>query len=309
VVDVLIPLYLIKCIVKKHNPKAKRLYKEYKKLCARAKCLDIEEIKEIIGILDKIKFLNKYYCTHKAAYEARMEHRNSCIVPCCRDYGHDMQFILIKEKINICENQLIQLYTLLLEEKKEEITTSADIKDIENKEEDTDIIEEIKTFRQKRVNDEKETNRVIGDYIKKNKVILKEKKEAIDKIYSELLRFIPKDTKHIYYLMICMIFSVLAMIHLIKTKIIPSTTYTKEISLFFTHRMIKKYNNIRDHINEQLLGEILCMSGILNSRDELTSDVLRRVVIAWEKSNVDPDLSFFLISINKGGFTYHILKK
>src|SRR5579883_882606 len=86
-----------------------RLYRKYKKVCNFADSLDLDKVHSLPSLADKVTFLHKCYVAYIAAWEARMEHRNKCVVPECRDWGHELQFILIKQKIDTSESLLEEI--------------------------------------------------------------------------------------------------------------------------------------------------------------------------------------------------------
>src|SRR5579872_2882101 len=100
-----------------HFKKANELYKQYKKTCKIAYKLHPEKvnitINDIPTIQENIKYLFKCYIWYKNAYENRMKHRNYAFTPETSDYGHNKQFILIQDKINICNDRLELLYDKL----------------------------------------------------------------------------------------------------------------------------------------------------------------------------------------------------
>src|SRR5438876_10338455 len=91
-----------------HYNNALKLYKNYKKICDVAYNLDVD--KHINDPNEKAKYLLKYYVLMNKAYDARMKHRKYAFVPECYDLGHDKQFKLINDKINLCEEKLYELY-------------------------------------------------------------------------------------------------------------------------------------------------------------------------------------------------------
>ena len=86
-----------------HRPTAKKLYTAYKDICSKADEFDIENN-------SNIQYLTRAYIWLNSAFDARMKHRKYAFVPECYDEGHDFQFTLIKQKINLCETKLAELY-------------------------------------------------------------------------------------------------------------------------------------------------------------------------------------------------------
>lgn len=90
-----------------HHDMAVKLYLNYKKICNRIEKLHID--RQFSDNIDNIKFLLEYYDLLNKAYSARMEHRQYAFVPECYDEGHNIQFQLINNKIQICEDRICQL--------------------------------------------------------------------------------------------------------------------------------------------------------------------------------------------------------
>lgn len=86
-----------------HRSVAKKLYDTYKNICLKAEKFDIDKS-------TSIQYLTKAYVWLNRAFDARMKHRKYAFVPECYDEGHDFQFILIKQKIELCEAKLAELY-------------------------------------------------------------------------------------------------------------------------------------------------------------------------------------------------------
>ena len=91
-----------------HFSTATKLYLNYKKICNVAYSLNIH--KEIPDTNEKIDYLNKCYVWLNKAYEARMAHRKYAFVPECYDDGHNKQFEIINNKMDICEKKLFAIY-------------------------------------------------------------------------------------------------------------------------------------------------------------------------------------------------------
>lgn len=90
-----------------HYKKAQRLYLHYKKLCESANNLDIN--KPITNRRKKIAHLRRCHNLLAKAYNARLQHRNYAFAPECYDFGHNLQFQIIQEKIDRCSDELYAL--------------------------------------------------------------------------------------------------------------------------------------------------------------------------------------------------------
>lgn len=210
----------------------------------------IDDVDSISSVKEKITFLNRCYASYIAAYGARFEHRDRCVVPDCRDWGHDQQFIIIQNKIDKCELRLEKLYDeIILHQQKdfdllveEENNTTYDAK-----EEDLSFMDNVKSFKQKRSDDTKETNKIIANYIKENRVILKRKKEMIDFCYAALLKFVKSD-KLVYHHMMCMMMIILKVYYGTKGK--DFCDYDNTESFVLSSKAINAYTNMRDFFSE-----------------------------------------------------------
>ena len=90
-----------------HYQYALELYLKYKKLCNMANKLDIYKPGE--SRRKKIAHLRQCHKLLVKAYNARLIHRNYAFAPECYDFGHNLQFQIIQEKIDKCKNELINL--------------------------------------------------------------------------------------------------------------------------------------------------------------------------------------------------------
>jgi hypothetical protein len=173
-----------------HIGPAKILYKKYKKICDVAYNLDLN--KNVSNIEEHVKYIIECYEMFNKAYDARMAHRKYAFVPECYDYGHDYQFIFIKNKILECEKILSELQmqyhrALMYETNNYTILNN---EDVNIKEEDIfniDIIPKTIMESNKRRNDtEQDVNEIMDKYIKENQEILK-KKEILNRLFIECI--------------------------------------------------------------------------------------------------------------------------
>lgn len=93
-----------------HYPVAKKLYNKYKKICETAYKMDVDHVNNIKDKNNQIRHIMKCYVWLNKAFNARLAHRKYAFVPECYDNGHDMQFLLIRNKINKCEQFLSTVY-------------------------------------------------------------------------------------------------------------------------------------------------------------------------------------------------------
>ena len=86
-----------------HHDNAVKLYTQYKQICEVAYNLDIN--KSINNMNDQIKHLMNCYVWLNKAFYARLKHRKYAFVPECYDKGHNIQFEMINEKLDVCEKK------------------------------------------------------------------------------------------------------------------------------------------------------------------------------------------------------------
>ena len=161
-----------------HYTKSKKLYVKYKQICNVSYNLDIDKKKD--NIIDNIKYLHNCYMWFLKAYDARQKHRNYAFVPECYDTGHNFQFKIIKDKMNVCENKLQELYQIYEDDKIK--SNNHLIKDIEEDKEDDSIQEIIIDFKNKikqKKKGDKETKKKIEQYIQENKILIANKNKII----------------------------------------------------------------------------------------------------------------------------------
>lgn len=184
---------------KDHYDKANKLYQLYKKKCDEAKKLHPENINtntnDLTIIQNNIKYLFKCYNKYIDAYKSRIEHRNYAFTPETSDYGHNKQIDIILEKINLCTDKLQILYDKIKLINAKKISPSKE-KDLQIKEilpEETDeIIEKINQFKNKHNDEEKETQKLIDDYINENKNIYKSRMKIRDMCINLMIKFMIK---------------------------------------------------------------------------------------------------------------------
>jgi hypothetical protein len=121
-----------------------------------------------------------------------MTHRKYSFVPECYDAGHDFQFVSLKQKIDLCEKKLGELYIQSsMSVENDSHTDSSD-----NSDEFKNIItfnvpKKIRSYRQKRKQAELEVDICIEQYIKENKALENRKtilENYIKKCMSELVK-------------------------------------------------------------------------------------------------------------------------
>lgn len=282
-----------------HDKIAYPLYSRYKKICFKASKFNLEEVKGIIGSKNKVIFLNKCYNVFIQAYEARLLHRNKCIAPECRDYGHNQQFLILKNKIRNCEEYLENIY-----ENKVDATScenSAEIEDIIEEKLDPTPIEQVKTFKKKRQNDEAETNKTIAAYIKENAKILKYKNILIDSCYKNMFQF--TCGKYVYEHMICMI-TVITELQLSQIR-----GRYKNYPLVFdlNSKIVKSYTDVRNMFKDQCVGFILSISQSFLDNTSLVLSLLLDLACFWEEKEFDPNKCIFEYQLTDTGLRFSIV--
>ena len=290
-----------------------KFYDRYKKLCKIANNLNIESISSISSTKEKIAFLNKCYNSYIRAYEARMKHNTNFVVPECSDWGHKRQFVILKNKINTCELKLEALYKEFLLSKKDIIKVDLVQDDLEV--EEVHIIEKIKTFTKKRSDDEKEINKVLKEYIKKNKEVLKAKKDIINRINNIFLVYIPKDSEYTYLQMVCMFNVLVELMHLKichDKGIYPTNKdillYNKQKVIKLSDQRISAHISLEGFLSNQYINAIFDFYNFMVATcvEEAIDSILIRVIKSWEKVTVLPS-TLFQLNIVGGRFNFKLI--
>jgi hypothetical protein len=283
-----------------HIKEGVKLYSRYKKICCIAESYDLESIEDMSSIQEKVTFLNKAYNIFISAYEARLKHRQRCISPECRDYGHDQQFILLQQKINICEQRLEYLYTLPIIEV--EATEVEESKENNIFVLDPVILQQVTTFRQKRKEDERETNKIIAAYIKENGKILKHKNKMIDICYKDILIFTTGN--YVYEHMICML-TMVTVLQIAKER----GRYNNYYSIFNVNTpVIRSYTNIKDLFKDQHTGAIVSLcTGLVNYTEEVLY-IFQIIASVWRQGNFNPKSCKFKYRFNEEGLTFSVVQ-
>ncbi len=138
-------------------------------------------------LTEKMAWLHKYYNILIKVYEARMKHRKYSLVPQCYDPGHNIQFELIKNKINECEHKLEELYHLKLAPPKLVVVKVEEVTDeLHEKEENTqninNVMQQIRKFKQTRKKQELEDISALNAYIDENKRIQNNKVKLVEEL-------------------------------------------------------------------------------------------------------------------------------
>lgn len=160
-----------------HIKQALTLYNQYKSVCDELENYSIDKIfsPERKSILQKIQYLHKYYCLLMRVYNGRKKHKQTCFVPDLEDPGHEKQFEIIDETVFQIIDKLIQLYAQHLKAQEEKIPSDQkESKQIE------DVIDTVKKYHKKRINDAKLTEGLLNKYIKENMKIKEDHSRLID---------------------------------------------------------------------------------------------------------------------------------
>jgi hypothetical protein len=327
-----------------HYTEGVKSYTSYKALCKLADDFNITKVDEISSIYAKIRFLHKCYKACIVAYNSRMEYRNRFVVPECRDYGHNKQFIIIKERIKQCETLLQRLNIELATQKEKTITIKlpsisskdkpedslSSTKDKPLSEEDKEsslseekespsfaesVMEEIKSFQQKRKDDEQETNKIIATYIKENRKLLNEKRNIVDLYCQHLNQFISKEKKFVYLQMLCMISTITEFgkgMHYTAKKLNPQgkdARFHNDIKyIVLSSKNINRYSNIRDYLMDRQLENIkvlICLT--IGDCKIAVNSILFRLTDVWNETTFDPTRSIFRLIIAGGRFNFDIV--
>jgi hypothetical protein len=278
-----------------HIKEGVKLYNKYKKICLIADTFNLNDVENMSSIKDKVTFLNKAYNIFISAYEARLKHRNRCITPECRDYGHDKQFILLQQKINTCEVQLECLYSV----PPREIESNK----VEEKEKlNPVILEQVVSFQKKRRNDDIETNRIIAAYIKENGEILKRRNKLIDICYEDLLKFTTGN--FIYEQMISML-TMVTVLQLAKER----KRYNKSYYTFNLNTpVIHSYTNIKDLFKDQDIGVTFSICRGLLDYPDIVCDMFEVIFNVWKEGNFNPKTCNFKYRIVDDILSFSVVK-
>jgi hypothetical protein len=163
---------------KKHHEKALELYLKYKEICIVANNKNINVV-----IKDKNKHIRYLYNCHlwlERAYDARLEHRFFAYVPECYDYGHDKQFIILQQKLNICRTKCAALFELL--QVKDEMVVEKEEQEPEVEEEFLNVdlmVEKISQFKEKQKKDDIEFDKTLQANIRQNNKLAQDKLKVV----------------------------------------------------------------------------------------------------------------------------------
>lgn len=175
-----------------HITKGQTLYNQYKEICNKIDVYPTEIPSKYQTIPEKIRFYHEYYCLLIRAYKGRLAHRDYGFIPSCFDYGHEIQFTILLEKIAQTEDRLSDLSDLY--EAFEEEMIQKEQKQIEEEPvpqtEDIEIvIEKVRVFKRKRVDDSKLVENVLKKYMRENLQLKIETDAIVDKCLKMLMQF------------------------------------------------------------------------------------------------------------------------
>jgi hypothetical protein len=283
---------------KDHYDKAVVLYNQYKKVCDLAYKMDINKEKSMNNINEKINYLNLCYRWYIKAYEARLKHRDYAFTPENQDFGHNLQFKIIQDKIDACEKRLAELYHehtstkshqstfketlesneiestnmngLELEDETETEMTSGSEKPANQKLDQA--FNQVNKFKLKRANDEKETNALIQTYMLENTQVYEE--------MSKLVKLAAKTMTTLY---------------------VPTET-TDAVDVFYTYVGIF-------HLVRELYGigyltpdykPVVCTDCKCGSILPYDIKLSCTCVFLYTQNNPNPSIEKYLYSMNKG---------
>lgn len=192
---------------KQHHTKALKLYLNYKALCDYADKLNIH--KPVKNRSKKIAHLKNCHQRLVDAYNARMKHRNYAFFPDCWDYGHNLQFTIINNKIETCQREIKNLIASRFTSMRSEDHVYVDDDDNDNDDTNDDtngdpnsdtnsdtieyknLVSSIRSFNKLKKRDEIETNLMLEKYISINKKRVEKENKAIV-IFAKILKNISK---------------------------------------------------------------------------------------------------------------------
>lgn len=177
-----------------HRKRALELYLVYKRLCDKVDNLNID--KYFSDRRAKLRHLKKCISLLIKAYDARMKHRNEALSPEVYDDGHNLQFKIIQDKIELCRKELDTIRPSVSETFEEcDSTLGAEVKDDGKMEENLKTCsacdDKLKKFKKRQAEDEEETRRILDKYIEENKAeysIVNEYKNKITNLFKNLTK-------------------------------------------------------------------------------------------------------------------------
>lgn len=231
-----------------HFPKGLQLYNSYKEVCNKTDLYSVNHISKYETLQQKIRYLHEFYCLLIRAYKGRLLHKNYGFVPELFDRGHDRQFEIIMETISVIEDNLSSLYEEFTRkpEVKEEI--QIDVPEVEM------VIEKVRTFKRKRVDDSKVIESTLNKYIKENKKF----KEEMDDIVSKCLNLLIKLCKGDNYSKLFGLYHLIGRLHdisyfVVEYKPVKCCSECTDFMLYeakITCSCISEHDNMKDFLND-----------------------------------------------------------
>ncbi len=179
-----------------HVHKAHKLYEEYKKICKLSDVYNVEDATTMQNIHEKLSFLKRCYFINSRAYHARLKHRKYAFVPKLVDKGHSYQFTKLMIRIERCEELLRSIYdkicstsSVIVAHQKDEVESSQQCEQNLINNEITDVYQKVQTFKAQRVQEDKETQRLLAQYANENVPLVLQKQEIISNLVKKLQTF------------------------------------------------------------------------------------------------------------------------
>lgn len=165
-----------------HHEEALRLYLEYKGICDVANAKNLET--RFKTPQEQIKYLFSCHTWFVKAYNARLKHRLYAYVPEEYDNGHNIQFQIIQDKIDLCHSKIAECHDKIRKENELE-WLKEDSEEDETPEESShketeDIIVKVKQFKKKQQDDDTHFDKIRRKNIKEQAQLLKEKTKAVN---------------------------------------------------------------------------------------------------------------------------------
>jgi len=281
-----------------HYEEGTRLYKKYKKICKLAN-----------GFVDlknnnKVVFLNKWYAILVRAYDARMAHRQKFIAPDCRDHGHDQQFIMLKEQICECEHQLELIYADMQKPQNNPEILNVTKQDVSIDDDDVSFIEDVKTFKKQRLDEEKKLNLDIAAYLKENAAIAKEKKDNIDFCAHVFRKYLCQPIKFEYPHMLCMFVMVNEFQQFIRQESCAHACAIFDLQI----KDVERYSSLEERMNELVPEYLACLVRELFVNKGFIVRMLLTIQKTWQNTNFDPLCCTFQFMLNDTSCLFEILQ-
>lgn len=281
-----------------HYPHGIRLYKLYKQLCKMSEQFDLAHTEDTT--LKQIKYLNQGYLINRRAYNGRMEHRIYGLVPKCHDYGHDVQFDMLLSNIDYCEAELSILYDRYFTEKlqfeilkdkeaaKGIVNVEEEVKESGNDLHVQEVINTVKDFKQRRIQDQKDEDLILKQYIEENKVFINEKLVLVDRVISQFRSHMRIKRQYEFYQIISVYGMIITMDMAVESfnTSIQNRNIVKGFDL--GDPSLKKYTSARNYLLDEPETGLHFVLDVMHRSYPLISNFFVVAEKYWNSKGIDP---------------------